>query len=99
MTKTALPPMHPGELLREEILPALDLPVADIAHRLGVSDTTLDDVLSEKSRVTAEMALRLGKLFGNGPNLWINLQTQYDIMVAEKEIGKDLAHIETIRAA
>ncbi|MFI5013518.1 MAG: HigA family addiction module antitoxin [Hyphomicrobiales bacterium] len=61
--------MHPGELLREEILPALDRPKTEIAKLLGVSRQTLYDILEEKQPVTPIMALRLGKLCGNGPDL------------------------------
>ena len=66
--------MHPGELLREEILPALDRSKTEIAKLLGVSRQTLYDVLAEKQPVTPGMALRLGKLCGNGPDLRLNLQ-------------------------
>ena len=71
--------MHPGELLREEILPALDRPKTEIAKLLGVSRQTLYDILKEKQPVTPAMALRLGKLCGNGPDLWLNLQKRYDL--------------------
>jgi antitoxin HigA-1 len=67
--------MHPGALLREEILPALDRPKTEIAKLLGVSRQTLYDVLKEKQPVTPGMALRLGKLC---PDLWLNLQKRYD---------------------
>ncbi len=68
LPKRGLPPMHPGELLREEILPAIDRPKTEIAKLLGVSRQTLYDVLKEKQPVTPVMALRLGKLCGNGPD-------------------------------
>jgi addiction module HigA family antidote len=77
--KRGLPPMHPGELLREEILPALDRSKAEVARLLGVSRQTLYDVLKETQPVTPGMALRLGKLCGNGPDLWLNLQKRYDL--------------------
>ena len=67
LPKRGLPPMHPGELLREEILPALARPKTEIAKLLGVSRQTLYDILAEKQPVTPVMALRLGKLCGNGP--------------------------------
>jgi len=76
--KRGLPPMHPGELLREEILPALNRSKADIARLLGVSRQTLDDVLKGKQPITPNMALRLGKLC-SGPQLWLNLQKRYDL--------------------
>src|SRR6266851_2619942 len=77
LPKRGLPPMHPGELLREEILPALDRSKTEIARLLGVSRQTLYDVLKEKQPVTPVMALRLGKLCGNGPDLWHNLQKYF----------------------
>lgn len=64
--KRGLPPMHPGELLREEILPALGRSKTEIAKLPGVSRQTLYDILEEKQLVTPMMALRLGKLCGNG---------------------------------
>ena len=84
LPKRGLPPMHPGELLREEILPALDRPRTEIAKLLGVSRQTLYDMLEEKQPVTPVMALRLGKLCGNGPDLWLNLQKRYDLQRASR---------------
>lgn len=94
-----LPAMHPGELLREDILPALGKSKAEIARLLGVSRQTLYDILLERQPVTAPMALRLGKLLGNGPVLWINLQRTYDLEQAEKQMTETLKAIPTIRAA
>ena len=97
LPKRGLPPMHPGELLREEILPALDRPKTEIAKLLGVSRQTLYDVLQERQPVTPGMALRLGKLCGNGPRLWLNLQSAYDLWHAERRI--DTRKIPTLHAA
>src|SRR5437868_9961063 len=97
LPKRGLPPMHPGELLREEILPALDRPKAEIARLLGVSRQTLYDILDEKQPVTPAMALRLGKLCGNGPDLWLNLQTRYDLRRAEKQMRAKIERIPTLR--
>ncbi len=100
MTKTpikrGLPAMHPGELLREDILPALDKSKSEIADLLGISRQTLYDILNEKQPVTAAMALRLGKLCGNGPTLWLNLQRRYDLERAEREV--DVSAIPTLEA-
>src|ERR1700692_3270865 len=79
LPKRGLPPMHPGELLRKEILPALYRPTTEMSKLLGVSRQTLYDVLKERQPVTPVMALRLGKLCGNGPDLWLNLQKRYDL--------------------
>ena len=69
---------HPGELLREDVLPALKKSKTEIANLLGISRQTLYDILAEKQPVTPGMALRLGKLCGNGPDLWINMQRGYE---------------------
>jgi antitoxin HigA-1 len=97
--KRGLPPMHPGELLREEILPALDRPKTEIAKLLGVSRQTLYDILDEKQPVTPAMALRLGKLCGNGPDLWLNLQRRYDLQRAEQELREQIKAIPTLSGA
>jgi addiction module HigA family antidote len=99
LPKRGLPPMHPGELLREEILPALDRTKTEIAKLLGVSRQTLYDLLEEKQPVTPVMALRLGKLCGNGPDLWLNLQKRYDLQRAEREFGAKIKAIPTLRGA
>lgn len=94
-----LEPMHPGELLREEILPALKRPKTEIARLLGVSRRTLHDILAERQPVTPAMALRLGKLCGNGPDLWLALQHRYDLRRAEQEIGAQVKSIPTLTVA
>ena len=97
--KRGLPPMHPGQLLREEILPALDRPKTEIAKLLGVSRQTLYDILEERQPVTPIMALRLGKLCGNGPELWLNLQKRYDLQEAEQRLGDKIKAIPTLEVA
>jgi antitoxin HigA-1 len=99
LPKRGLPPMHPGELLREEILPALDRPKTQIAKLLGVSRQTLYDILDEKQPVTPIMALLLGKLCGNGPELWLNLQKRYDLQRVEQELGDKIMAIPTLEVA
>ena len=89
LPKRGLPPMHPGQLLREEILPALNRPKTQIAKLLGVSRQTLYDLLEENQPVTPIMALRLGKLCGNGPDLWLNLQRRYDLQRASQQLLPD----------
>lgn len=94
-----LRPVHPGEILREDVLPALGRPKAEIARLLGISRQTLYDLLGEKQPVTAQMALRLGKLCGNGPDIWLNLQHGYDLKIAERELGDALDAIPLLQAA
>ncbi len=90
-------PVHPGALLRDEVLPALNMPVARAARSLGISRQVLHRILAEKLGVSPAMAVRLGKFCGNGPNLWLNMQTAYDLWHAEREV--DVAAIPTVRAA
>jgi addiction module HigA family antidote len=86
--------------LREEILPALDRPKTEIVRLLGVSRQTLYyDVLKERQPVTPGMALRLGKLCGNGPDLWLNLQKRYDLHRAQQELGEKIKKIPTLEVA
>jgi addiction module HigA family antidote len=99
LPRRGLPPMHPGELLREEILPALHRPKTEIAKLLGVSRQTLYDLIEEKQPVTPAMALRLGKLCGNGPDLWLNLQKRYDLHCAQQELGEKIKAIPTLEVA
>jgi antitoxin HigA-1 len=94
-----LTPMHPGELLREDVLPALGRPKTEIARLLGISRQTLYDILNEKQPITAQMALRIGKMCGNGADIWLNLQRTYDLRMAEAEIGDALDAIPMLRAA
>ena len=93
-----LRPTHPGELLREEVLPALGRPKAEIARLLRISRQTLHDILQERRPITPAMALRIGKLCGNGPDLWINMQRSYDLEIAEKELKSEIAKIPTLQA-
>ena len=99
LPKRGLPPMHPGQLLREEILPALNRPKTQIAKLLGVSRQTLYDLLEENQPVTPIMALRLGKLCGNGPDLWLNLQRRYDLQRASEQLGAKINAIPTLEVA
>ena len=93
---SSLIPAHPGELLREDILPALCVSKTAVASALGVSRQTLYDILNEKQPVTAEMAVRFGKLFGNGAAFWINLQRASDLAIAERTV--DVSGIPTLQA-
>ncbi|MDE0408846.1 MAG: HigA family addiction module antitoxin [Alphaproteobacteria bacterium] len=94
---SSIEPVHPGEILREDILPALSMSKTAVAAALGVSRQTLYDILNEKQPVTAEMAVRFGKLFGNGAAFWINLQRIYDLALAERSV--DVSGIPTLKAA
>jgi antitoxin HigA-1 len=99
MAMCGLPAMHPGELLREEVLPALARPQREIAQLLGVSRQSLHAILSERSPVTPIMALKLGKLCGNGPRLWLDLQARFDLERLSKTKRAEIDAIPTLSAA
>jgi addiction module HigA family antidote len=90
-------PAHPGELLREDVIPAVGKPKAEIARLLGISRQHLYDILAERKPVSPAVAVRLGKLFGDGAGVWIRMQGAYDAWHAEREV--DVSGIPTIRAA
>lgn len=101
MTKTTkkLPPMHPGEVLREEFLRPLKLSAGRLAKACGVPRTRIERLADEQTGITADTALRLGKALGTSAQLWLNLQNAYDVCVAEREIGKALDKIDRISDA
>ena len=85
-------PTHPGAVLREDVLPALGITQTELALRLGVSRLTVSDILHEKRPITADMDIRLGKLLGNGPSLWLRMQQALDIWALEQRGGyEDIA--------
>jgi antitoxin HigA-1 len=86
-------PTHPGEILREDVLPALRLSVSEAARQLRVTRQTLHRVLSGRSAVTPEMALRLGRFCGNGPDLWLRMQQAHDLCRAQEELRGELEQI------
>lgn len=94
----AWPPSHPGALL-DEVFHALDLTVTEAAEKLGVSRQTLHAILSEKAAVTPAMAVRLGKLCGNGPGIWLRMQQARDLWQAERDLAEAVEKIPTLHAA
>ena len=92
-----LVPVHPGAILREDVLPAVGEPVMTMAKKLGVTRQHLHRILAEKAPVSPEMALRLGKFCGNGPGIWLALQQDYDLWHAERALRKQVAKIPTAK--
>ena len=92
-----LPPMHPGEMLREEFLKPLGLSPYRVAMACGVPRTRIERIAREELGITADTALRLGKFFGTTAGFWINLQKRYDLETAEQAIAEELAAIETYK--
>jgi addiction module HigA family antidote len=82
--------VHPGRLLRRE-LTARKLSASRLALELGVPSGRITDILNAKRGITADTALRLGRRLGTTPQFWMNLQTRYDLTVAEQKLGSRLA--------
>jgi addiction module HigA family antidote len=91
-----LPPLHPGEVLREEFLVPLKLSAGALARTCGLPRTRIERIATETTGITADTALRLGKALGTSAQLWMNLQNRYDVEVAKRAIGKTLDKIEPI---
>ncbi|WBX85747.1 HigA family addiction module antitoxin [Sphingosinicella microcystinivorans] len=98
MPMKGLRPTHPGEILREDVLPALGKSKTEIASLLGISRPTLYDILGERQPITPHTALRLGKLLGNGGGFWLRMQAAYDLAVEGEAIAAEIERIPTLAA-
>ena len=92
-----LPPMHPGEMLREEFLKPMGLTPYKVAKACGIPRTRIERIVREELGITADTALRLAKFFGMSVGFWMNLQARYDVRMAERAIARDLRAIETLK--
>lgn len=92
-------PTHPGEMLREDFMPDYHLSVAGLARALGVSRQSVNELLRERRAVSPEMALRLGKLFGNSPEFWLNAQRAVDLWDAAQAVKNDVERIKPLSVA
>jgi antitoxin HigA-1 len=92
-------PVHPGAILREDVLPALNLTVAEAARQLGVSRQMLHSILAERSAVSPEMAVRLGRFCGNGASVWLRMQAAHDLWHAERKLRDEIRKIPEHAAA
>ena len=88
------PPTAPGKVLADTVLPASGKSKSEIARLLGVSRQTLYDILDCKQPITPRMAVRIGKLCGNGPRLWLNMQAAHDLWKAQRTV--DVSKIPTL---
>jgi len=93
-TGRKFPPVHPGEILREEFLKPMNLTPYKVAKACGIPRTRIERIAREELGVTADTALRLAKFFGVSAAFWMNLQARCDIEMAERAIGADLRAIE-----
>ncbi|HEX4889063.1 MAG TPA: HigA family addiction module antitoxin [Alphaproteobacteria bacterium] len=99
--KNQLPPVHPGEILKQDILPESGLSVTAAAKALGISRQMLHDILAERKPLSAVMCLKLARLFGGTPEFWMRLQAAYDLKIAaqDKKIMATVAKIVPVSPA
>ena len=98
--KNGLPPVHPGEIIREDILPEVGLSVTAVAKALDVSRQMVHDILAERKPLSAVMCLKVSRLFGSTPEFWIRLQAEYDLKKAaqNKKVMQRVAQIVPLKA-
>ena len=87
--------IHPGEQLAEQ-LAALDMSAAELGRQLKVPPNRITEILNGQRAITGDTALRLGHFFATGPEYWLNLQSIYDLRVAEQKTGKDIKSLPTV---
>ncbi|MEO7145918.1 MAG: HigA family addiction module antitoxin [Bryobacteraceae bacterium] len=97
----ALPPVHPGGIIKEDILPSVGLSVTAAAKALGVSRQMLHGILAERKPLSAVMCLRISRLFGGTPDVWMRLQAAYDLKKAaqNKKVMARIARIIPVKVA
>ena len=91
------PPTHPGAILRGDVLPALKMTQKEFADWMGVSRLTVSEILNEKRSISPDMAMRIGKALGNGPELWLRMQQTLDLWYLAQQGGYE--EIKTLKAA
>lgn len=99
MPERDLPPVHPGEQLREEFLKPLGISAYKLAQDIDVPVSRVQDLLAERRAITADTALRLARYFGTTPEFWLNLQRDYDLETARMAVGDRIAERVRPRAA
>jgi antitoxin HigA-1 len=92
-------PAHPGEILAVIAIPATGKSKVEIASLLGISRQSLYDILGKRQSVTPRVAFRLGKLFGDGPGVWLRMQQAHDLWHAERALAEEVKTIPTLKAA
>lgn len=99
MAPRDLPPIHPGEQLREEFMAPLGLSAYRLAKDIDVPVSRVQDIVAERRSITGDTALRLARHFGTTPEFWLNLQRDYDLEMAEIAHGEEIAAKVKVRVA
>ena len=91
-----LPPLHPGEVLREEFLVPMKLSAGRLADVCGVPRTRIERIVAEHTGISADTAIRLSRALGTSPQLWLNLQNEFDVRTATRSSAKDFDRIQPV---
>lgn len=86
--KRNLPPVHPGEILREDYIKERNLTVTEVAKGLGVARANLSAIVNERAGISPELAVKLSEAFGNTAEFWVNLQKNYELWHAERKVNR-----------
>lgn len=92
-------PSHPGEMLREDFMPDYELSVSALAKALGVSRQSINELIRERRAISPQMAIRLGRLFGNSAEFWLNAQRAVDLWEANQTLKSEVATIRPLHTA
>jgi addiction module HigA family antidote len=90
MLKRNLPPVHPGEILREDYIKVRGLTVTEVAKGLGIARANLSAILNQRAGISPEMAVKLSEAFGNTTQFWMNLQKNYEVWHAERKVNRQV---------
>jgi len=92
MLKRALPPSHPGTILRELFMKERELTITELSKGLGMTRANLSAIINERAGISPELAVKLSAAFGNSATFWTNLQTNYELWHAEKKVKRSMIH-------
>lgn len=98
MAKKKLPPIHPGEILKEEFIEPLGITSYRVAKDTHTPPTRISEIIKGKRSITADTALRFSRYFGTSAEFWLNLQARYDLDIAEDELGDSIKAVKPLAA-
>lgn len=99
MSEKLYPPIHPGEILMEDFLEGFGITQNKLAVSIGVPPRRINEIVHGKRAITADTALRLGRYFGVDPQFWLNLQTRYELELAQDRVSDQVAAITPLKVA
>lgn len=99
MTDKLYLPIHPGEILMEEFIEPFGITQHKLATSVGVPPRRINEIVHGKRAITADTALRLGRYFGMDPQFWLNLQSRYELEMAEERVGDQISAITPLQVA